>query len=294
MKYIKQYKGLNESKFNNVIYGIGLFLIASNIAKMFSKSDTDYLYDCIKTQNTTPSVFVKNKVDSIKNYLYTEIDSSNYTHKQDLKDSIANIPIFIADLSKLSAGESNGCKLLLDKEDFKKNVIFIDTNIDKEDVAGTILHEIYHYIVDTEKINYLQYVDKRALTDKDYLLNKICIIYTGISYDKEIEEISKKTGVKKEVSQAGVALIKSIYNLTIKKQKYYTRNSEISVRLLELKHWLLSQKQIKSVTQELNRENLMYILDNQNDVPNNFLVIFPYIDFNKLFNLEPYKPKDEK
>ncbi len=102
--------------------------------------------------------------------------------KKELKDSINKIPIYVADLSKVGSGSAGGAQVVFSSNDMEKNVIFIDNDVENSNITKTILHEMYHFIANYEKLDYTYIIDKRTIDDKNIFLNKLSIIHTGIPY----------------------------------------------------------------------------------------------------------------
>lgn len=274
MNHLQTYENMNESfRKQALIYG-GLLLLMHFLPKFYTKSDARYLMSCMQQQKSKPSLFIENKVDSLRKYLNVEIDNSNFKYKKELKDSINIIPIFSADLSKVAGGHAVGCQILFNNIDMHKNVIFVDDNITNESVSGTLLHEMYHFISEYEKLDYAEYLDKKAVSNENLFLNKVSLIYYGKKYDDIPTD-----GLKKD--------LKEISEMLYEDKKYLTSNEEISVRILEMKNWLIVQGKIKSVTDPLSRADLKCIMTKASIVKqNHFMEVLPFLNIFKLFNLK--------
>ncbi len=48
----------------------------------------------------------------------------------------------------------------------EKNVIFIDNDVENSNITKTILHEMYHFIANYEKLDYTYIIDKKLLMIK--------------------------------------------------------------------------------------------------------------------------------
>lgn len=269
MKYIKTKNEIKESFKTQAVLYSG-FALMQFLPNYFADPDVDYLMNAMKKQESKPSLFIENKIDSLRKYLTKEIDNSNYKYKEELKDSINSIPIFTVDLSKIRGGEASGCQILFNNKDMHKNVIFVDDNVPNEKVSTVILHELYHFISKIEKIDYFKYVDKSSITNNDVLLNKLSIILTNKKYN--------------ELSDNEKVNIKNLTNNFIKERPYLTANEEFIVRILEMKNWLISEGKITNISDELKKSDLRHIFMNRNKLNSaNFMDILPFMNFNLLF-----------
>jgi hypothetical protein len=271
MKYLKNFDETNEGFTQGVL--LSIIALSQLLPKYYNDKDVDYLMNSMKKQESKPSVFIENKIDSLRKYLETEIDNGDYKYKKALKDSVHVIPIYQIDLSKIKDGsaEGGGCQILFNNTEMNKNVIFIDDKVTNENVSVTILHELYHFISKYEKLNNLKYLDKKAISDDKYLLDKLSFIATSVKYE-QLDDKNKKS-------------IKNFFTMYIKEKSYLTSIEEFNVRLLEMKNWLIAKGKIKNISDNLKKKDLDYIIANKsNPKIGDFLEILPFIDFEKLFN----------
>jgi predicted transposase YbfD/YdcC len=271
MKYLKKFDETNEGLTQGIL--LSILALSQLLPKYYGDKDVEYLMNSMKKQESKPSVFIENKIDSLRKYLVTEIDNGDYKYKKALKDSVNVIPIFQVDLSKIKDGsaEGGGCQILFNNVDMHKNVIFIDDKITNANVSATILHELYHFISKYEKLNNQKYLDQKAISDNKWLLDKLSFVATGVKFE-QLDDVNKKG-------------FKEFFNMFISRKSYLTEIQEFNVRLLEMKNWLIAKGKIKNISDNLNKKDLDFILVNKSDPKvGDFLEILPFVDFSKLFN----------
>ena len=289
MRYIKTYNEIEESKLSKFLWGAGIIAtIGLNLYKYFSKTDTEYLMEQMKKQESLPTLVIKNRIDSLKKTLIDEINlNPMYKDRDIMIDSIKSIPIYFVNLNRIS-DKPSGVNIIFDNKDIKRCVIFIEKNNkdgnDNLTISRNILHELYHFIVHFQKIDFTNIIDKKTLTDDKRLLEKVCLIYGKFHTYDELKS-------SKEIEKSMIKMQK-----LIKKEKdYLTSNDELSTRILNMRNFLKTKGLIKNTFDDLKESDLIYLVNNWTKDKTNeydhFMRILPFIQFDKLFTIKDLENK---
>ena len=145
---------------------------------------------------------------------------------------------------------------------YQEHFITINKNYlnDTTQLANSITHEIYHYVDDlmgkpsmegsnkdwSEVNNIAELADPLCLSSKDYIHKKLKYLLFGTKSESSLSE-NESDFLEKETDHCW------------ENRNYYTKPSEMFVRFQNMKRWLISEGQMKSMNDKVEEKHLDYL-----------------------------------
>jgi hypothetical protein len=266
-----KYNSLNEGILTDIKLGFIGISILSSCAINRPNVNTKIINELnLRTPNKIEILKVNKIKDTLKTLILNDKGIDD-TIKNSIISNIDSIKIFISDKeSSFRAGHIKKSKdIMLSKQDLDDSPYNILKNI--------ISHEMIHSI---NELNLLKdtisdFVDikiKRSLYDK-MSFNMVIKSRAAYLYDKFYEY--DKGEREKFINEC-------LEYYTIQKINYITSKEEMFTRYINLKLWLISEGQLKTITDPINIKHIYYVIDAENISEMDFMDLIFILDLNKL------------
>lgn len=226
---------------------------------------------------------IKSCKDQIKLMVNTS-DDIDQTLKINIINKIDQIPFFVCDDVKRfgkEASSANAFYVSIPIQGKMNHLVvirkgFLEKNNSKE-VSRAIIHELSHYVdaLDKNKNDWDKLVDQ-DLTSKEKVAEKIDSLFAG---NPELKDI------KVSVPQKYQEIINLLSTRYSKKHYYYTSATEMYVRGINFKMWLLEKKAIQDINEPIKMDHILLFqkkLDQENLVDVDFFSFIVFLNFDKL------------
>lgn len=288
---------LNEKiDWKNFIIALGLSVISISNYKEYT--NLKRLYSVVNSPSNSPSGLDKELIDAVRRNVLLDIESSdlfNRFNKKFVLDSIKNMSFRIVDTIDF-AGKLSSAACYIDISSLKKPLknIFLDVpkgdnfiiierkTMNDPEVVSIITHEIYHYLDHllgkkysySEEVRLDTVIDKR-IKDKKWGMNKIALLIFGKTFEQCVKLDSKS-----------VEVFGDLYDESIQNYDYYTSSSELFARYKTVKYEMVRLGIIKDMNEKLTIEKVSTLLIEHLDTDRRRLIIFFYLDMNKLDKID--------
>lgn len=281
---------IDFKKWKYYVMGISLYAaIASypNFRKaigMKSRIDDITMHNMINDIESEATSKQKILIDDIKKSIIEEVISNNKldnNEKEKVVNAIEKIKIVMTsnkNINLISSKEGSVAFYMnyIDIDKIQKKIIMVS----EDSSTLSITHEIYHLIDDilgNNTSNYSEITEIINILDKDIVMkNSVGIKKLETKIDFFIEESLKQIKkdsinqnkhlsdeeIKIRVGKLKKIIIEDIKGIIYSDKEYITSPSEIYVRFRGLKRWLLKEKFINNINEDITKKTIIDIFRN--------------------------------
>ena len=211
-------------------------------------------------------------LDSLQDIHFKIIDSIDFT-SANKNDEVQGCYFYIKPLK-------HGFKSKLAGEPPEDNIIIIKRSyLKNKELDEILIHELYHYVDRLTKYKYDtidSFLDKRALVDDKYSLNKLVNIITANNYN--YDDTILDSAMKK--------YILDLYNGYKDDRKYLTSKDEVFARWHSFKSELLKAGYINNIDEVPSKEDIYKFMWIDKRMDDQFITLLLVLDWNKFNEID--------